>query len=106
MPETMSDSLSVLLRAWLLKPALDYVQHLRKDIAMNQAELLQNLTNLNASVTKIGTETTSLLEAVANLQAALDAAGATTPEVDAAMAAVQASVQAVDALVPDVVPTP
>jgi hypothetical protein len=98
----MSDSLSVLLRAWLLKPALDYLQHLRKDIAMNQEELAQALADIGTNVDKIGVETKGLIEAVAALQSALDAGGDVTPQVAAALADVQARVSAVDALVPDV----
>lgn len=86
--------LSTVIRAWLLQPIL-------RGMKMNQDELLVKLTDLDAAVEKIGTETTALLAEVQALTDALAAAGSTSPEVDAALAAVQARVASVDAMVPD-----
>jgi hypothetical protein len=91
------------LRGWLLRPVLVLLHELKRIITMNQAELVEALNGVNASVEKIGTETTALVAEVQALKDALNA-GPVSPEVEAALAAVVARVQAVDDLVPDAPP--
>jgi uncharacterized protein involved in exopolysaccharide biosynthesis len=88
-------------RAWLLAPALDRLSNLERQIAMNQTELAQELTNLTAQGEKAKAE---IIAAVAALEDALLNAGSTTAEVDAALANLKATVQGIDDLNPDVPP--
>ncbi len=69
--------MSEVIRAWLLKPILDFLHSLQRTIIMNQAELEQAL------------------------QAAIATAGNSTPEVDAALARLQAARTTADDLNPD-----
>lgn len=70
-------------------------------IKMTQEELAAELTALNATVQKIGTETASLLTKVTDLEAVIAAGGPVSADVQAALDAVKASAAAVDAAVPD-----
>jgi hypothetical protein len=88
-----------MFRTWLLQPLLEV-------LAMNQAEILSRLQELDGAIAKIGLETGALIADVAKLQAALDAAGGVNPDVVAALDALTARVKAVDDLVPDVAPAP
>jgi hypothetical protein len=73
-----------------------------KEILMTtQAELATSLTEIAATVTKVGDETRALIVKIGDLEAAIATAGNTTPEVDAALAALRDQVAVVDALVPD-----
>lgn len=65
---------------WLLDPVLRAIRQLRKDISMNQTELL---------------------EALDEIVTAIAAAGQTTPEVDAAVERLKAASKALDDLNPD-----
>ena len=87
--------------AWLFWPLFD---QLKKELTMNQQELLDRLGAVKAAVDKIGGETTALVSEVATLKEALANAGVTSPEVDAAVAAIEGRVKAVDDLVPDAAP--
>lgn len=89
------------LLAWLFWPLFD---QLKKELTMNQQELLDRLGAVKAAVDKIGGETTALVSEVATLKEALANAGVTSPEVDAAVAAIEERVKAVDDLVPDAAP--
>ena len=89
------------LLAWLFWPLFD---QLKKELTMNQQELLDRLGAVEAAVDKIGGETTALVSEVATLKEALANAGVTSPEVDAAVAAIEERVKAVDDLVPDAAP--
>jgi hypothetical protein len=90
--------MSEIIRAWLLKPVLDFLRHIERTIAMNQAELAAELGAIKDQNEKARAE---ILAKVAALEAALAAAGKTTPDVDAALAALKVSVQADDDLNPD-----
>ena len=68
----------------------------------SNAELLQDLSDVQAQVDKIGTESSASLAKIVELEAAVAALpNGSSPEVDAAMAALKASVKAVDDLVAD-----
>lgn len=93
------------IRAWFLKPVLSSINHLKRVVAMNQTEVLEALNGVNATLDKIGSETTELLAEVQTLKDTIEA-GTVSPEVEAALAAVVARVKAVDDLVPDAEPNP
>lgn len=77
------------------------IRELKEIVMSTQAELAANLTEILATVTKVGDETRALIAKVADLEAAIATAGNTTPEVDAALQALRDQVAVVDALVPD-----
>ena len=100
--------MSEIIRAWLLKPILDFLHHLERHIMTTSAEITQGLTDVTALVAKIGTESAATLQKVTELEAviAASAAGTVSPELTAAFEALKAQVLVVDALVPDATPTP
>lgn len=77
------------------------IRELKEIVMSTQAELAANLTEILATVTKVGDETRALIAKVADLEAAIATAGNTAPEVDAALQALRDQVAVVDALVPD-----
>lgn len=81
---------------------LAYISRLERKILVNQQETLDLLNSVQATVDKIGVESTATLQHVTDLEAALANQGANSPEVDAALAKLKASTQAIDDLVPDV----
>lgn len=89
-----------MLRNWLLRPVLQKLDSLERQITMNMTELAQALSDAAAQAAK------SKAEIIAKVQALEDAiaAGATTPEVDAALAALKGEVQGLDDLNADPAP--
>lgn len=84
-----------MIREWLLRPIF-------KEIAMKQAELIQQLQTLQAQVEKVRTEVTERVEALE--QAVRDAQdGDLSPEVEEALNAVKTAVQGVDDMHPDTI---
>jgi hypothetical protein len=80
------------------------ITHSLEHIMQTQAELVESLTAINATVTKIGEETKSLLTKVDDLVAALANTDTVSPEVEAAVSALAAKAAEVDALVADLNP--
>ena len=80
------------------------ITHSLEHIMQTQAELVESLTAINATVTKIGEETRSLLTKVDDLVAALANTDTVSPEVEAAVSALAAKAAEVDALVADLNP--
>ncbi len=76
---------------WLLDPVLRAIRQLRKDISMNQTELLEALAAVGDQLQKATDE----------IVTAIAAAGQTTPEVDAAVERLKAASKALDDLNPD-----
>jgi len=69
-----------------------------------QQELAAALTEVTATIQKIGEETKATLQKVTDLENALANAGSVAPEVQAAFDALKEQVGIVDALVPDTTP--
>ncbi len=90
--------MSEVIRAWLLKPILDFLHSLQRTIIMNQSELKQALDDATAQAAKAKAE---IIAKVAALEEAIANAGNTTAEVDAALAALKGEVQGLDDLNPD-----
>jgi hypothetical protein len=84
-------------REWLCEPVINHL----KGLAMNQAELAAEMSNLAAQTTKAQAEVVAKL---ASLEQAVSDAGNATPEVLAALDALKSSVQSVDDLNPDAAP--
>lgn len=81
--------------------ALATISNQLEHIMSTQAETVERINAINATVTKIGEETRSLLIKIDELVAALAAAGTVSPEVDDAISALAEQAAVVDALVPD-----
>lgn len=91
-------SLSEMMRAWLLQPAVSALTTLQGTIAMNQAELVEAIVAVGDKLQKIGAESSAMIDEIFALR---DLIGQASPEVEAALLALQARAQAVDDLVPD-----
>lgn len=76
-----------------------------KVIQMTQQELKDGLDQVNVTLTKVGTETTTLLKKIEELGNTI-ANNPVSSEVQAAFEQVRAQANAVDALVPDAPPAP
>jgi hypothetical protein len=87
-----------ILSDWLLQPVITILNRLERQIAMNQAELAQALTDAKDQAAKAKAE---IVAKVAALEDAINNSGNTTPEVDAALAALKGEVQGLDDLNPD-----
>ena len=72
-----------------------------KKAMATQEEITQALTDLTATVAKIGDETKATLQKVADLETALAGQASVSPELQAAFDALKDQVGIVDALVPD-----
>ena len=72
-----------------------------RQIMATQAEIVTQLTEANATLAKIGTETDSLLVKIAELQSIIDGMADASPELVDAMAAVSAQIKSIDDKVPD-----
>lgn len=70
-------------------------------MAKTNAEILAELAEISATVTKIGAESTVSLTKITELQAAVDAAGGVPQEVQDAIDSLKTQLQGVDDLVPD-----
>lgn len=90
--------MSDLIRAWLLKPVLDFLHHIARTISMNHEE---TTAALNAAADKAEKIAAEVIASTAELKAAIEAAGNSTPEMDAAMTRLQGALQAADDLNPD-----
>ncbi len=82
------------------------IHHLEQIIMATKDEVLESLTGLVATVTKIGTETSASLAKIAELEALIAAGGVSQDIVDK-VAELKSSLTAVDDLVADApAPTP
>ena len=92
----------------LLRDVLSRLNSLAKQMEKSmatQAELTAQVQAISATLTKIGTETSTLLTKIDELKAVIAAGPPVTPELQAAVDALAAQAKVVDDLVPDA-PTP
>lgn len=92
-----------ILTDWLLRPVLDLLNRLERQITMNQTELKQALDDAKAQASKAKAE---IVKKIADLEDAISNAGSTTPEVDAALSALKGELQGLDDLNPDAAAEP
>lgn len=83
---------------------LDVLTHLGVRSMATQKEVADQLKDVTAKLSKIGTETGTLLTKIEELKAVIEAGGNVTPELQAAVDALAAQAQVVDDLVPDATP--
>jgi hypothetical protein len=94
-------------RAWLLRPVLEKLNHLKALHMTTNAEVIATIESIGAQVDKARLEVTNEFAVLtAKLEAALAGAGVADPTVVDALIALKAKSQAIDDVVPDAAPAP
>ena len=96
-------SLSLIIRNWLIKPVLSAIYNLQGTLKMTEAEQLSALRKLLETERKTHDDTVALVATLAATVAKLIEVtaklGNSSPEVDAAVADAQSNLDAIDALI-------